>query len=200
MRADPSPGAGVRQGRAGRRGVIETARLVLRPWREADKPAFAALANTPAMTEHLGGVTTRAALDALIDAQVAHRARYGHCFWAVEKRDGPLIGLCGLRCGGEAGAAGPDELEIGWRIAQAEWGRGYAREAAQASIEWGFANTDCARIGAWTARENRASWGLMRRLGMRPRTENEVDHPRYPECHPLRRFVTYVIARPDAPG
>ena len=50
--------------------MIETKRLILRPWHEADKPAFHAIINTPAMMAHFGGVAPRAAIDALIDMMI----------------------------------------------------------------------------------------------------------------------------------
>lgn len=177
--------------------MIETERLVLRPWREADKPAYAAMVDTPAMTAHLGGVTGRAVPDAFIDAQIAMQARHGFSHWAVERRaEGDLIGICGLRYTGHPGTPVEDELEIGWRIAEDAWGRGYAREAAQASLAFGWANSDRARIVAWTTQANRASWGLMLRLGMQRRPDLDFDHARFPEGHPVRRQIVYAIERP----
>lgn len=177
--------------------MIETARLLLRPWQEADKPCFATIMASAAVMEHLGGVAARAVHDALIDAQMAMQARHGLSMWAVERRaEGDLVGICGLRYGGYPGTPVPDELEIGWRLAEEAWGRGYAREAAEASLAFGWAQADRARIAAWTAPANRASWGLMLRLGMRHRPDLDFDHPRFPDGHRLRRLVTYVIDRP----
>jgi len=177
--------------------VIETDRLLLRPWREADKPVFHALANTPAMMAHFGGPVPRAKHDALIDKQIDQQARHGHCMWAVEMRDtGELAGICGIRIGGHPGTPVEEELETGWRIGEAWWGRGIAREAAEASIAWGWRNTDRARIAAWTTASNDRSWGLMQRLGMRRREDGDYDHPLFPEGHRLRPTVTFAIDRP----
>ena len=179
--------------------MIETSRLVLRGWREGDQPRFVALANTPAMMAHMGGVAPPALLDALVDGQMAMQAAHGLCMWAVESRaTGDLLGMCGLRYGGHPGTPVPDELEIGWRVAESAWGQGYAREAAQASLAWGWAHTARPRIAAWTVRANRASWGLMLRLGMRARPDLDFDHPRFGQDHPLRRHVTYVLDRPGS--
>lgn len=178
------------------RPVIETDRLALRPWRDADKPAFAAIMNTPAVMRHLGGVTTREVLDALVDSQMEQQAAHGLSMWAAtERRTGTLLGICGLRYGGHPGTPVPDELEIGWRLAEHAWGRGYAREAAEAAIAWGWLHTSRPRIAAWTAPANRASWGLMLRLGMSHRPELDFDHPRLIDGEVLR-LVTYAIDRP----
>ncbi len=177
--------------------MIRTPRLHLRPWREDDKPAAAALLNTPAATVHLDGVKDRAAHDAMIDAHRAMQARHGLSFWAVESlEDGMLAGLCGLRLGGHPGTRVANELEIGWRFGEAFWGRGLAREAAAACLRWGWANTARPRISAWTVPANRASWGLMVRLGMVRRPDLDFDHPRFPDGHPLRRHVVHVAERP----
>ena len=159
--------------------MIETARLILRPWREADKPAFAAIINTPAMMTHFGGVQPRDQIDPLIDAQMANQADYGFSMWAVDERaTGNLAGICGLRKMPYPDTPITGELEAGWRIAERHWGTGVAREAAQAAFDWGWANTDFPRITAYTNVENEPSWRLMLRLGMTRRDELAFAHPK----------------------
>jgi RimJ/RimL family protein N-acetyltransferase len=177
--------------------VIETDRLVLRPWREADKPGFHTLVNTPAMMAHFGGPVARSVHDAILDKQIAQQAEHGHCMWAVELRDGgALAGICGVRNGGYPGTPVPDELEIGWRIGEAYWGQGIAREAAEASMAWGWANTIRPRIAAWTVAGNARSWGLMERLGMRRRADLDFHHPAYAADDPVGAMVVYAVERP----
>ena len=181
--------------------MIETERLVLRPWRDADKARYAELINTPAVMALMGGVATRENADRSIDIHMASQEANGFCFWAVTRRaDDALIGMGGLRYGGIPGTGIPDELEIGWRFAETEWGKGYAREAAQASIDWGWRHTDRGRITAWTVPANNASWGLMIRLGMTHRPDLDFEHPRFHADHPLSRHVVYVIERPYRSG
>lgn len=178
--------------------MIETPRLILRPWREADKPGFDAIINTPAMMKHFGGVAPRPAMDALIDGQIAQQAEDGFSMWAVEtKADGALAGICGVR----RQIAYPEipvygELEIGWRIAESLWGAGVAREAAEASIAWGWANTDFARIAAWTCAANTRSWGLMERLGMARQPALDFHHPKVAAGDPDGAMIVYTLDRP----
>ena len=175
---------------------IETDRLILRTWRDDDRPAFAAINRCPEVMRYLDGPIDAAASDAMIDRQIAGQAAQGQCLWAVERRgDARLLGYCGLRIGGHPGTGVADELEIGWRLARAAWGQGYAREAAAASLDWGFAHTDRSRITAWTVPANTASWGLMRRLGMTARPDLDFAHPKFAADHPLSRHVGYVIER-----
>jgi RimJ/RimL family protein N-acetyltransferase len=177
--------------------VIETERLRLRPWREADKPAFHDLVNTPAMMTHFGGVQPRDQIDALIDAQIALQEQDGHCMWAVELHDGTLTGICGVRVQCTySGLPVNGELETGWRIGERWWGAGIAREAAAASIAWGFANTHFPRVLAWTGQANTRSWGLMERLGMRRRADLDFHHPRYAADDAIGGMIVYGIDRP----
>jgi len=176
--------------------MIATGRLVLRGWTDADRPIFHAHCSDPEVMRYLGGVQTRSQTDAALDRQRDHLERDGYCFWAVERADdGALLGFCGLKPGP------PDTpldgaVEIGWRLARAYWGQGYAREAAAASLAWGWANLPAERIGAITVPANAASWGLMERLGMRRAPEDDFDHPAVPIDSPLRRHVTYWAERP----
>lgn len=185
----------------GERGLnrvpIETARLVLRDWRDEDREPFAVMSADAEVMRHLNGVVSRAESDAAIERFRARARDHGHTFWAIERKaDGALIGFCGLRRGGHPGTGVADELEIGWRLARSAWGQGYAREAAEASLAWGWAQCADARIAAWTVPANTASWGLMLRLGMAARPDLDFDHPAFAPGHPLSRHLVYTIDRP----
>ena len=66
--------------------MIETARLRLRPWREEDRPALAAMNADPAVMRHFPATLTRAESDAFLDGMTLRIARDGYGFWAVERR------------------------------------------------------------------------------------------------------------------
>ncbi len=177
--------------------MIETERLCLRPWRHSDKSRFHALVNTPRMMEHFGGPTRRKRHDVIIDRQIEQQARFGHSIWAVELRaTGELAGACGVRIGGHPRTPVDEELEVGWRIGEAWWGQGIAREAAEASVAWSWANTDWPRIAAWTVTGNTRSWGLMERLGMRRRADLDFRHPDFAATDPFGAMIVYTIGRP----
>ena len=177
---------------------IRTARLILRAWRETDRAPFAEMSADPEVMAHLGGPIDRAASDAIAERLGAEQAINGHCFWAVERLDDArFLGFCGLRIGGHAGTPVVGELEIGWRLARDAWGQGYAREAAEAALDWGWRNTAAPQIAAWTVPANAPSWGLMLRIGMVHRPELDFDHPRFAPGHPLCRHVVYTAARPQ---
>lgn len=176
--------------------MIETQRLTLRGWRDDDRAPFHAMCSDPRVMEFLGPLQTRADVDAAIDRQIGFENQFGYCFWAIERRaDGLFLGFCGLKPGAE-GTPIEGEAEIGWRLAADHWGQGYAREAAQASLEYGWDKLGLASIAAITTPGNVRSWGLMERLGMVRAHEDDFDHPGVPEDDPLRPHITYRIARP----
>jgi RimJ/RimL family protein N-acetyltransferase len=178
--------------------VIETDRLLIREWREADRTPFAAINTNTEVMQHLGGVLDQTQSDQSVDRQIASQKDHGYCFWAIERKiDDALLGYCGLRRGGHAGTDVHDEIEIGWRLARSAWGHGNAREAAEACLAWGWSNTGASRIAAWTVSANSASWGLMIRLGFTHRPNLDFEHPSFEKGHPLCHHIVYIIERPN---
>lgn len=176
--------------------MIETERLIIRPWTDADRAPFAAMSADAAVMATLGPLLSRPESDAMIDRLIELQARDGHCFWAVERKaDGAFLGWNGLIIGSRPIAG---ELEIGWRLARAAWGAGYATEAARAVLAWGFANRPVPRIVAITAAINTRSQAVMRRLGMVRQLDLDFDHPQVPDGDPLQPHVTYYFDRPKA--
>jgi len=84
-------------------------------------------------------------------------------------------------------------VEIGWRLAAAHWGRGYASEAAAAALDHGFGALGLAEIVAFTLPRNHRSRAVMQRLGMRRSAADDFDHPGVPAGHPMVRHVLYRI-------
>jgi len=172
--------------------TIETDRLVLRPWRDSDLEAFAALNTDPEVMRYFAGVLTRAESDAFVDRARQHCAEHGFCFWAVEAPGvAALIGCVGLAHVRFQAAFTP-AVEIGWRLARPYWGMGYATEAARAALRDGFDRVGLREVVAFTARENLPSQRVMQRLGMQPAPTFE--HPNLPQGHPLRPHVLFRIA------
>lgn len=176
--------------------MIETERLILRGWRDEDAAPFLAMGQDPEVMAYLGPLQTAEDVAAGIARQKDLLETHGYCFWALEERaSGDFIGFCGLKPGA-AGTPVEGRTEIGWRLARAYWGRGYAREAAQASLDWGWAK-GIDSIWAITVPANVRSWGLMERLGMTRRPDLDFDHPLPGLDERLKAHVTYSIERPQ---
>lgn len=171
---------------------LETERLVLRDWLDQDWQPFWNCTNTPAVMRWLGGVCD----DARAAAQerlLGYQRDHGHTFWVVERReDGALLGFCGLKRSNQPG--GPlGLLEIGWRLREEAWGQGYAREAAQATLDYAFRHLPDDAVVAFTVAGNEGSWGLMQRLGMQRREDLDFDSPDFDPVNP--RIIAYAIDR-----
>ena len=158
----------------------ETPRLILRDWRDEDWPPFWKHLNTPAVTQFLGGLADATYRQRTQDRLTRYQRDYGHTFWVLQRRDdgghlaGEIIGWCGLkRCNEPNGPVG--DFEAGWRLREDAWGHGYAREAARASIDLAFERFDAPHVIALTVAGNRASWGLMERLGMERRADMDFE-------------------------
>ena len=175
--------------------AIPTERLTLRAWRDEDHAPLLALCRDPLVMATIGPLQSAPEIDAAIARQRGFQSMHGHCFWAIERRaDGAMLGFCGLKPGAE-GTPIEGRIEIGWRLRSDAWGQGYAREAAQASVDWGWANLDADSLWAITTPGNVRSWGLMLRLGMARHEDLDFDHPALPADSPLLAHITYRIAR-----
>ena len=175
---------------------IETERLILREWRDDDAEAMHAMGQDARVMAFLGPLYDRGESERLVAGQIVNQSLFGHCFWPIERRaDGMLLSFCGLQLGPK-GTPIEGGIEIGWRLAHHAWGYGYAREAAEATLAWGWNMLDVDRIAAMTVAANRRSWTLMDRLGMRRIMGEDFDHPGLAEDDPLRRHILYRINRP----
>jgi RimJ/RimL family protein N-acetyltransferase len=179
--------------------MIETERLLLRPWREADRGTFGGIINTPAMMRYFGGLMSPAECDAFLDKRIEDQRKHGMSYWAVVLRsEGDLIGSCGVRVADNypASLAIAGMVEAGWRIGEQWWRRGFATEAAEASIAWLWRQRDVPEVAAWTSLPNRPSQDVMRKLGMQRRADLDFDHPAVPEGSDLRRHLVFSLSRP----
>lgn len=177
--------------------VAETGRLILRAWEFADRAEYARHCNTAAVGRFVGGVQSEEDLNAAFERLEGYQRDSGHTFWVVERKgDGALLGFCGLKVANVPGTPVDGEVEIGWRLREDAWGQGYAKEAAQAALDWAWANLDAERIVSFTIPANEASWGLMERLGMTRREDMDFVHPHFAADHPLSGHISYVIERP----
>jgi RimJ/RimL family protein N-acetyltransferase len=171
--------------------VIETERLILRPWRDADREAFAAINGDPRVGDWLGGPIDRAQSDALVDRLMAHQAQHGFCFFAAERKaDTRLVGMIGAKRMDDD-LPEPGAVELGWRLHPDAQGQGLATEGAAAVRDWSFARLDADQVLAITAASNLPSQAVMRRIGLAHDPAADFDHPRLAADHPLRRHVLY---------
>jgi RimJ/RimL family protein N-acetyltransferase len=176
--------------------VLRTPRLVLRLWRPSDRAPFAAMNADPAVMAWLPARLTAAESNGLADAIEAHHRMHGFGLWALEIPGvAPFAGYVGLSVPGFTAPFTPC-VEIGWRLAAAHWGRGYATEAARAVLTRAWDVLGLEEVVSFTTTGNERSRAVMARLGMRYDPADDFDHPRLPPGHPLRRHALYRVAHP----
>ena len=152
--------------------TLETERLVLRLFRESDTDAYAEMVADPEVMRFLGGgkPVPRAEAWRNMAMMLGHWQLRGYGMWAVEeKSSGELVGRVG--CWRPEGWPG---LEVGWTLRRRFWGRGYATEAARASLAYAFDVLEQTRVISLIAPENVNSIRVAERLGEKPAGEWEV--------------------------
>lgn len=173
---------------------FETPRLRLRQWRASDREPFAALNADPVVMEFFPACLGREASDAGIDAWRSQFAERGWSNWAAEVREtNEFIGFVGLTFPRRTLPCSPC-VEIGWRLARAHWGKGYATEAARGTLRIGFERLGLAEIVSFTTVHNRKSRAVMERIGMH-NAHQDFEHPGVPEGHPLRLHCLYRLSK-----
>jgi RimJ/RimL family protein N-acetyltransferase len=179
---------------------IRSGRLLLRRWRASDREPFARINADPRVMEHFPAVLSREESDAAVDRIEAHFERHGYGAWAVEILGvTEFAGFVGLTIPRLEAHFTPC-VEVGWRLDADYWNRGYATEAARASLRLGFESLQLEQIVSYTVPANLRSRRVMEKIGMTHSQGDDFDHPLVPEGHPLRRHVLYRLPRPKSAG
>jgi 3-dehydroquinate dehydratase/shikimate dehydrogenase len=181
--------------------TLRTQRLLLRGWQDSDREPFAVLNSDPEVMEHFPATLSRDESDAFVDRVVAQFEHTGWGLWAVEVVDEaePVAGFVGYVGLWSADHVEPLTVEIGWRLSQDSWGRGYAAEAAAEALRHGFETIGLPEIVSFTVPQNARSRRVMEKIGLRRRSERDFDHPRMdPDVHPhLVAHVLYSVTRSE---
>ncbi|HET7709925.1 MAG TPA: GNAT family N-acetyltransferase [Sphingomicrobium sp.] len=179
--------------------AAETERLRLCTWGDADKAEFARVTNTPAVMRWLGGVQSAESMAAAFERIDGYQRDFGHTLWAVKRKaDSALLGFCGLKRVNSPGASCPGDFEVGWRLREDAWGKGFAKEAAIASLDLAFGRFAAPHVVALTVSGNAASQGLMERLGMIRRADLDFWDERFGE--ELNPSIVWRIEAADWPA
>ncbi len=143
--------------------IIETPRLLLRPFVEEDLTPLAEITADPVAMRFIGAGRTMTPEQTArtVDYFAAHAEKHGFGPWGlVERGTGTFIGWCGLKYLNET------DVELLYLLGQDAWGKGYATEAARASIDYGFGQAGLDRIVAIAWPENQPSRRVMEKIGM----------------------------------
>lgn len=180
--------------------TIETPRLLLRQWRAEDLEPFAELNADPRVMEYFPALLSRQESDQLAKRIEGKITDKGWGFWAVSLREtDEFIGFIGLNDIDHTSFPTPFTpcVEIGWRLAFAHWGKGYATEGAKAALAYGFETLQLPEIVAFTAVLNQRSQAVMKKIGMHRDPKDDFLHPKIPDGHPIKPHVLYRIKRDE---
>lgn len=157
---------------------LETPRLILRQFTYDDVNNLVALDSDPDVMRYInGGIASSP--EAIADKFLPYAMSYyerDEClgFWAmVEKQSQEFMGWIFLRPEvdfellQQLDLAESDAVELGYRIRQQNWGKGYTTEAARALIDKSFTESAIAKIVAWALIENEASTRVMEKVGLK---------------------------------
>ncbi len=170
--------------------TLETERLILRPFREDDVDAYAAVLQAPEVRASLHLPDDVGREDAWLGMaqQLGQWELRGTGQWALEeKATGIFVGRGGMFFPERSDWPG---IEIGWTLHPAQWGKGYATEAGAAAVEYAFAHHDVDELYSLILLENHASQAVARRLGFTPWQERVM------KAFPTMPHMIWRLERP----
>jgi RimJ/RimL family protein N-acetyltransferase len=166
---------------------LETERLKLRQWREADVDPLLRFYRDPASAAVFGDGVARHDVWRRVASFIGHWELRGFGLWALEdKRSGDFVGYGGLWYPSEFA-----DVEVGWGLMPLHRGRGYAAEAARRALLYGYGDMGLERLVSYIEPTNAASIRLAIRLGARPDGEFSLRE---------RPHVIYLHGKPAAAG
>ena len=173
--------------------ILGTERLILRNWRAADRQPFAQMNADPLVMELMPATLSNSESDLLVDKIEKHFQTHGFGLFAAELRAAKsFIGFIGLSIPTFQARFTPC-VEVGWRLSAVHWGKGLATEGAREVMRYAFGVLKLDDVVSFTVPANARSRRVMEKLGMKHDPEDDFDHPKLPEGHPLRRHVLYRL-------
>lgn len=149
---------------------IETPRLILRELRPEDDQGMFELDSNPAVLTYLGtepqtDIEQSRAVIRFVQSQYEN---YGIGRFAMVLKDtNEFMGWAGLKYVTEPINDHINYYDIGYRLIERYWGKGYATEAAQASLHYGFQDLKLDKICGITMSTNYASQAILQKIGLR---------------------------------
>ncbi|MER5767780.1 GNAT family N-acetyltransferase [Streptomyces sp. NPDC001985] len=153
---------------------------------DEDAHAWHRIFDDPQVMEFHGGRSAELSVyEELTARQRRHDAERGFCLWTLLDDDGEVLGFTGAQPWPSPDFGPVGEIEIGWRLARAAWGRGYATAAARITLERVRA-AGVPEVVAMVDSRNERSIAVVKRLGMdHDRTFTTPDGEREGQCFRL---------------
>lgn len=173
--------------------LFKSQRLGFRNWKDSDIPKVALLNSDPLVMEYFPETLSEEKTREFVARMQQQYEHKGFCYFMVEKLEtAEFIGFIGIAEPTYESAFTPG-IDIGWRIAQKEWNKGFATEGAKRCLEYAFNTLKVPRIFAVCPLINKRSVAVMQKIGMKE--YGVFEHPLLEKYEHLRTCVVYEIFR-----
>lgn len=178
--------------------IFESPRLGFRMWKESDRELSTKINANKEVMRYFPKTLDAKESDDFLNRIENHFKENGYGLWAVELKDTKeFIGFIGLLVATFDADFTPC-TEIGWRLHNRYWNKGYATEGAKACLEYGFNKFNLDSIYSFTAEINKPSENVMKKIGLK--RVGEFQHPNVEDHSPLKPHVLYRINRKEFRG
>jgi RimJ/RimL family protein N-acetyltransferase len=176
------------------KGLITTPRLLLRNWELSDLDDLHAVNSNPNVMRHFPTVMTKEETLAQLKRFQNHQDKEGFSYFAAElKETGECIGFIGMARQNYTAEFTPC-VDIGWRLKESAWGKGYATEGAKACLEFAWNELKLQEVYAIAVPQNESSFHVMKKIGMH--YYGDFFHQAlvdYPELHRCKSYRIEAI-------
>ncbi|NWQ42821.1 GNAT family N-acetyltransferase [Bacillus sp. EB106-08-02-XG196] len=172
---------------------LETSRLKLRDWEDTDLEPFSRLNADEKVMKYFPKTLSSEETTVFYKSIISEFIECGFGLYAVDvKENKEFIGFIGFHRANFEADFTPC-VEIGWRLKQEAWGKGYATEGAAACLQYGFKELGFSDIYSFTADVNTPSKNVMIKIGMS--FIKYFNHPKIEIKSPLNTHVLYHIKK-----
>ncbi len=173
--------------------LFKSERLGFRNWEEKDKPKMTVINSDSKVMEFFPSIPNKEQTEQFVDRMKKQFSENGFCYFAVDKlENNEFIGFIGIAEQNFKSDFTPC-VDIGWRLSQKEWGKGYATEGAKKCLDYAFNIIGLKIIKSICPIINDKSERVMEKLGMKKKTI--FNHPLLGEFENLERCVLYEIEK-----
>ncbi len=173
--------------------LFKSERLGFRNWLDSDIPAMIELNANPNVMEFFPSIPSPDKTKSFIKKMQNQFREKGFCYFAVDKlEDGAFIGFIGLSEQTYEADFTPC-IDIGWRLKEQEWNKGFATEGAKKCLDFAFHTLKLDQIHSIAPVVNINSERVMKKIGMTK--ISTFEHPLLLEDERLKNCVVYQIKK-----
>ncbi len=173
--------------------IFKSERLGFRNWKTTDTLKMAKINADSKVMEYFPSIPTYKQTEEFVQRMQQQFLEKGFCYFAVDKlMTNEFIGFVGLSEQTFQSDFTPC-IDIGWRLSQAEWGKGFATEGAKSCLEFAFKTVGLKKIIATCPVVNKKSERVMIKLGMTKKLN--FKHPLLKDYRYIEECMLYEIER-----